>query len=49
MVRYDSELRRLMVAKGGLEAEMLDFLLGRPVEHVLRLFEREAASRPEAC
>lgn len=47
MLRYDAELRRLMVAKGGLETEMLDFLLGRPVEYVLRLFEREAASRPE--
>jgi len=42
MVRYDAELRRLMVAQGGLEAEMLEFLLGRPVEHVLRLFERNA-------
>jgi hypothetical protein len=27
-----------MVAQGGLEPEMLDFLLGRPVETVLRLF-----------
>jgi hypothetical protein len=42
MVRYDAEIRRLMVAQGGLEAEMLDFLLGRPVEYVLRLFERKA-------
>jgi Fe-S-cluster containining protein len=41
-VRFDAELRRLMVAQGGLEAEMLDFLLGRPVELVLRLFERNA-------
>jgi hypothetical protein len=40
MVRYDAELRRLMVARGGLEAEVLDFLLGRPVELVLRLFKR---------
>jgi Fe-S-cluster containining protein len=38
MARYDAELRRLMVAQGGLEPEMLDFLLGRPVETVLRLF-----------
>jgi Fe-S-cluster containining protein len=34
---YDAELRRLMVGRGGLEPEMLDFLLGRPVEAVLRL------------
>lgn len=40
MVRFDAEIRRLMVAQGGLEAEMLDFLLGRPVEQVLRLLER---------
>jgi len=39
MVRFDAEIRRLMVAQGGLEAEMLDFLLGRPVEQVLRLLE----------
>jgi len=37
ITRYDAELRRLMVARGGLEPEMLDFLLGRPVETVLRL------------
>jgi hypothetical protein len=34
--RYDAELRRLMVTQGGLEPEMLDFLLGRPVAVVLR-------------
>jgi len=33
---YDAEIRRLMVARGRLEAAMLDFLLGRPVEQVLR-------------
>jgi len=37
IARYDAELRRLMVAQGGLEPEMLDFLLGRPVGTVLRL------------
>jgi Fe-S-cluster containining protein len=36
MGRYDAELRRLMAAQGGLEPEMLDFLLGRPVAVVLR-------------
>ena len=46
MVRYDAEIRRLMVAQGGLEAEMLDFLLGRPVEIVLRLIERGTTSSP---
>jgi Fe-S-cluster containining protein len=47
MIRYDAELRRLMVARGGLEAEMMDFLLGRPVEVVLRLFQRQTTSRPQ--
>jgi hypothetical protein len=28
----------------GLEAGMLDFLLGRPVEQVVRLLERQADS-----
>jgi Fe-S-cluster containining protein len=39
-VRYDAELRRLITARGGLDVEMLDFLLGRPVELVLRLLRR---------
>ncbi len=33
---YDAEIRRLMVSRGRLEAAMLDFLLGRPVEQILR-------------
>lgn len=33
---YDAEIRKLMVSRGRLEADMLDFLLGRPVEQVLR-------------
>jgi Fe-S-cluster containining protein len=47
IIRYDAEIRRLMVAQGGLEAKMLDFLLGRPVEYVLRLFERRAEGTGE--
>lgn len=44
IARYDAELRRLMVSQGGLEAEMLDFLLGRPVETILRLDLRDSNS-----
>jgi len=44
MLHYDAEIRRLMVAQGGLEVEMLDFLLGRPVKIVLDLIERGTAS-----
>lgn len=32
---YDAEIRRLMVSRGRLEAAVLDFLLGRPMEPVL--------------
>lgn len=40
---YDADARRLLISRGGLEAGMLDFLLGRPVEQVVRLLERRAA------
>lgn len=33
---YDAELRKLMVSRGRLEPGMLDFLLGRPLDQVLR-------------
>jgi len=49
MQRFDQELRRLMVARGGLEAEMLDFLLGRALSVVIRLLQREAAPAPPAA
>jgi Fe-S-cluster containining protein len=31
IIRYDTEIRELVVAKGGLYSEMLDFLFGRPL------------------
>ncbi len=37
---YDAELRKLMVSRGCIEPDMLDFLLGRPVERVLRAHHR---------
>jgi Fe-S-cluster containining protein len=40
---YDADVRRLLISRGGLEPGMLDFLLGRPVEQVVRLLERRAA------
>jgi Fe-S-cluster containining protein len=33
---YDAELRKLMVSRGLVKTDQLDFLLGRPVEQVLR-------------
>ncbi|MCU0560180.1 MAG: YkgJ family cysteine cluster protein [Desulfobacterales bacterium] len=35
MVRYDEELRARVLARIGLEAEMLDFLFGRPLRRTL--------------
>lgn len=43
---YDAEIRRLMVSRGRLEAAMLDFLLGRPVEQVLRAGRSGAGGIP---
>jgi Fe-S-cluster containining protein len=35
IIRYDMEIRQLVVAKGGLDPEMLDFVFGRPLEKTL--------------
>jgi len=37
IIAFDAEIRRLMISRGRLEPGMLDFLLGRPVEQVLRI------------
>jgi Fe-S-cluster containining protein len=37
---YDAELRKAMVARGRIEPDQLDFLLGRPVEQALRAHRR---------
>jgi hypothetical protein len=38
MIRYDASVRSLMVEKGGMNPEMLDFLLGRPLVDTIKLF-----------
>jgi Fe-S-cluster containining protein len=38
MVRYDREIRGLVVAKGGVAPDMLDFLFGRPLENAIEMF-----------
>ena len=35
IVHYDAEIRNLVVSRGGLDAEMLDFLFGRPLSKTL--------------
>ena len=36
IIQYDAEIRKLVVARGGMDAEMLDFLFGRPLTVTLR-------------
>ena len=38
MVRYDQEIRCLIVSQGGVEPAMTDFLLGRPLEKTIQMF-----------
>jgi Fe-S-cluster containining protein len=38
IIRYDTEMRNLVVSEGGLDAEMLDFLFGRPLLKTLENF-----------
>jgi Fe-S-cluster containining protein len=40
IIRYDAELRNLVVSRAGLEAGMTDFLFGRPLQQVLHAMER---------
>jgi Fe-S-cluster containining protein len=35
IIRYDAEIRELVVSKGGMDPEMLDFLFGRPLVKTL--------------
>ena len=45
IIRFDSELRKLIIGQGGLEPEMLDFLFGRPLMETLPLFRRQVATK----
>ncbi len=35
IIRYDAEIRKLVVAQGGMDAEMMEFLFGRPLPVIL--------------
>ena len=35
IIRYDAEIRNLVIFKGGLDTDMLDFLFGRPLTQTL--------------
>jgi len=38
IIQFDMEIRKLVVSRGGLDAEMLDFLFGRPLKQTLKNF-----------
>ena len=46
ILQYDTQIRLLAVQKGGLDPEMTDFLLGRPITETIRMYglkvEKEA-------
>ena len=38
IIQFDIEIRKLVVSRGGLDMEMLDFLFGRPLRQTLKHF-----------
>ena len=38
ILSYDAQIRLLVVQKGGLDPEMTDFLLGRPITETIRMY-----------
>jgi len=38
-LRYDAHIRQLTVEKAGLDADMLDFVFGRPLTETIRMFD----------
>ena len=36
IIQYDAQIRKLVVSRGGLDREMLDFLFGRPLKQTLK-------------
>ncbi|MGD2098035.1 MAG: YkgJ family cysteine cluster protein [Desulfobacterales bacterium] len=38
LIQFDNEIRKLVVSQGGLDADILDFLFGRPLNQTLNHF-----------
>ena len=38
IIRYDTQIRNLVVKKGGMDSEILDFLFGRPLTVTIKSF-----------
>ncbi|MBU3948435.1 MAG: YkgJ family cysteine cluster protein [Proteobacteria bacterium] len=41
LIEYDNAIREIVVTKGGLESELLDFLFGRPVSLVISVMNEQ--------
>ena len=38
IINYDKQIRQLIIERGGLDTEILDFLFGRPLTETIRMF-----------
>jgi Fe-S-cluster containining protein len=38
IIKYDAQIRELVVQKGGLDPEMTDFIFGRPITETIRMY-----------
>jgi hypothetical protein len=38
IIKYDTQIRELVVQKGGLDPEMTDFIFGRPITETIRVY-----------
>jgi len=38
IIKYDAQIRELVVQKGGLDPEMTDFIFGRPITETIRIY-----------
>ena len=41
VISYDTEIRRLLVSKGGVDPDIIDFLFGRPLTKTIKMFGPE--------
>jgi Fe-S-cluster containining protein len=38
IIKYDAQIRKLVVQKGGLDPEMTDFIFGRPITETIKIY-----------
>jgi Fe-S-cluster containining protein len=49
IIHYDAEIRNLVVARGGMDTEMLDFLFGRPLNRTLENYGVQIHQEGKKC